>query len=71
MSLLKNPGGDVLRKFKGGERGLAVILDGRMFSFFGRKYGRMSNHFSFSGLHTTENEQFSVAGAAEKLLMSS
>ncbi len=48
---------------------LCLCLDGRTFSFFGRRHGRSPNHFSFSGLRTAENVQFSAIGAAERLIM--
>jgi hypothetical protein len=48
---------------------LELSLDGRTFSFFGRRHGRSSNHFSFSGLRTAENIQFSAVGAAERLIL--
>jgi hypothetical protein len=49
--------------------GNKVSLDGRTFSFFGRRHGRSPNHFLFSGLRTAENVQFSAVGAAERLIL--
>ena len=38
----------------------SLILDGRTFSFLGRRHGRIPKHFLFPGLCTAENVQFSA-----------
>jgi hypothetical protein len=56
IKILTKPSLDIKNLDREKKNWSRLILDGRMFSFFGRKYGRMSNHFSFSGLHTAEND---------------
>jgi hypothetical protein len=49
--------------------GFPISLDGRTFTFFGRRHGRSPNHFSFLGLRTAENVQFLAVGETKRFIM--